>query len=103
MEATGMAETGAANRMAETGAASGMVTIGGIRTVNGLGGMARSGAMPTPMSSLLAILDSHGGGVGAGIHGLVGVGAHGMDGAGAIPLTATITMAALTLTTGQCD
>ena len=98
-----MAETGAANRMTETGAANRMVKIGGIQTVNGLGGMATSGATPTPMSSLLAILDSRGGGVGAGIHGLVGAGAHGMDGAGAIPLTATITMATLTLTTGQCD
>ena len=98
-----MAGTGAANRMTETGAPSGMVKIGGNQTVNGLRGMATSLAMPNPMSSLLAILDSHGGGVGAGIHGLVGAGAHGMDGAGDIPLTATIIMATLTLTTGQCD
>jgi hypothetical protein len=77
--------------MVETGAANGMVTIGGIRTVNGLGGMAAGGVITGLPLSSLAISAFHGGGVGAGAHGLV-------DGAGAIPTTATAIMVMETLT-----
>jgi hypothetical protein len=96
MVAIGIAPTGAAvtgkagTGMGETGAANGMVRIGGIRTVNGLGGMATNGVITRLMSSLSAILGSHGGGVGAG--------ARGQAGAGATPTTAIMVMGILTAT-----
>ena len=72
-----------------------MVTIGGIRTANGLGGMETNGVIPRLMSSLLAILGSHGGGVGAGVRGQAG--------ATATPTTATAIMVTGTLTATTTD
>ena len=75
-----------------TGTAVIGTTIGEIRTVDGAGGTATSGVIPGTTLCSLAVLASHGGGVGAGALGQAGAAA----GAGA---AATVTTGAVIRTT----